>query len=68
MGTWTQWTGKPYVRQMQRGAVALAVAGMLAASVFGIFLIPMLYVVFQRLTEGRKPKDADGAESPTQAT
>lgn len=31
MGTWTQWTGKPYVRQMQRGAVALAVAGMLAA-------------------------------------
>jgi hydrophobe/amphiphile efflux-1 (HAE1) family protein len=43
-------------------------AGMLAASVFGIFLIPMLYVVFQRLTEGRKPKDADGAESPTQAT
>ncbi len=28
-------------------------AGMLAASIFGIFLIPMLYVVFQRLTEGR---------------
>lgn len=26
-------------------------AGMLAASVFGIFLIPMLYVVFQRLQE-----------------
>lgn len=28
-------------------------AGMLAASIFGIFIIPMLYVVFQRLTEGR---------------
>ena len=28
-------------------------AGMLAASVFGIFIIPMLYVVFQRLSEGR---------------
>jgi HAE1 family hydrophobic/amphiphilic exporter-1 len=28
-------------------------AGMLAASIFGIFLIPMLYVVFQRLSEGR---------------
>jgi HAE1 family hydrophobic/amphiphilic exporter-1 len=26
-------------------------AGMLAASIFGIFLIPMLYVVFQRLRE-----------------
>jgi len=28
-------------------------AGMIAAAAFGIFLIPMLYVVFQRLTEGR---------------
>ena len=28
-------------------------AGMAFASVFGIFLIPMLYVVFQRLREGR---------------
>ena len=28
-------------------------AGMLAAAIFGIFLIPMLYVVFQRLVEGR---------------
>ena len=32
-------------------------AGMLAASIFGIFLIPMLYVVFQRLTEGRGRKE-----------
>jgi multidrug efflux pump subunit AcrB len=30
-------------------------SGMVFASVFGIFLIPMLYVVFQRLREGRKP-------------
>jgi len=34
--------------------------GMLAASTVGIFLIPMLYVVFQSLREraGRKPKSA----------
>ncbi|MEZ5855025.1 MAG: multidrug efflux RND transporter permease subunit [Hyphomicrobiaceae bacterium] len=37
-------------------AVGLPVlAGMLAASIFGIFLIPMLYVVFQRLREGSWP-------------
>jgi hydrophobic/amphiphilic exporter-1 (mainly G- bacteria), HAE1 family len=35
-------------------AVGLPVlTGMIAASMFGIFLIPMLYVVFQRLSEGR---------------
>lgn len=35
-------------------AVGLPVlAGMLAASIFGIFLIPMLYVVFQRMREGQ---------------
>jgi len=34
-------------------AVGLPVlAGMLAASAFGIFLIPMLYVAFQRMREG----------------
>jgi HAE1 family hydrophobic/amphiphilic exporter-1 len=33
-------------------------AGMVFASVFGIFLIPMLYVVFQRLREGRKPAES----------
>jgi hypothetical protein len=38
--------------------------GMLAASIFGIFMIPMLYVVFQALRErikgalGGKPKPA----------
>ncbi len=35
-------------------AVGLPVlAGMLAASIFGIFLIPMLYVVFQRMRESQ---------------
>ncbi|HEX2840500.1 multidrug efflux RND transporter permease subunit [Hyphomicrobium sp.] len=33
-------------------------AGMLFASVFGIFIIPMLYVVFQRMREGRKPAES----------
>ncbi len=38
-------------------AVAVPVLfGMLAASIFGIFLIPMLYVVFQRLQEWRTPQ------------
>lgn len=37
-------------------AVGLPVlAGMLAASLVGIFFIPMLYVVFQRLREHRRP-------------
>ena len=40
-----------------RQAVATAVFfGMLAASVFGIFLIPGLYVVFQRLRDGVKSR------------
>ena len=38
-------------------------AGMLAAAIFGIFLIPMLYVVFQRLVEGRS-RQAKEAEDP----
>jgi len=42
-------------------------AGMLAASVFGIFLIPMLYVVFQRLTEGRGAKDDAEKATPADA-
>jgi HAE1 family hydrophobic/amphiphilic exporter-1 len=41
-------------------AVGLPVmAGMLAASALGIFLIPMLYVVFQRLREGGMPWSSD---------
>jgi HAE1 family hydrophobic/amphiphilic exporter-1 len=40
-----------------RHAVATAVFfGMLAASVFGVFLIPGLYVVFQRLRDGVKSR------------
>ncbi len=47
-------------------AVGLPVlAGMIAASAFGIFLIPMLYVIFQRLSEGRfRPSRKDGDEDP----
>ena len=44
--------------QISRRAVGTPVfGGMLAASTIGIFLIPMLYVVFQRLREWspRKP-------------
>jgi len=40
-------------------------AGMIAASVFGVFLIPMLYVVFQRLTEGRRKRPLQ--EAPADA-
>jgi len=42
-------------------------AGMLAAAIFGIFLIPMLYVVFQRLTEagGKTPETEDAKSSET---
>jgi HAE1 family hydrophobic/amphiphilic exporter-1 len=47
-----------------RHAVATAVFfGMLAASVFGIFLIPGLYVVFQRLRDRVKGRPA-GTELP----
>jgi hydrophobe/amphiphile efflux-1 (HAE1) family protein len=37
-------------------------AGMLGAAIFGIFLIPMLYVVFQRLQEGRRAQETKPAE------
>jgi HAE1 family hydrophobic/amphiphilic exporter-1 len=44
-------------------------AGMIAASTLGIFLIPMLYVVFQRLVEGdwgwRKRRQAVAAGEPS---
>jgi hypothetical protein len=50
---------------LSRQAVGLPVfGGMLAASIFGIFMIPMLYVVFQALRErikgafAGKPKPA----------
>ncbi len=61
----------PLVRANGPGAdsmIAVGVpvlAGMLAASVFGVFLIPMLYVVFQRLQEGRaKDVESKEAEQP----
>lgn len=37
-------------------------AGMLTASLIGIFLIPMLYVVFQTLREGRKRLNKHGSQ------
>jgi multidrug efflux pump subunit AcrB len=44
-------------------AVGLPVlAGMLAASLVGIFIIPMLYVVFQTMRERGKPNDAPSVE------
>lgn len=44
-------------------AVGLPVlAGMIAASVFGIFLIPMLYVVFQSMRERRWPSTRDAED------
>ncbi|MGY4512381.1 efflux RND transporter permease subunit [Bradyrhizobium sp. USDA 3650] len=50
--------------QMSRRAVGTAVfGGMLAASLIGIFLIPMLYVVFQNLRERVKARFAPGARS-----
>ncbi len=42
-------------------------AGMLAASVFGVFLIPMLYVVFQRLTEWGGTTDDAKKAAPVDA-
>ncbi|WP_334149168.1 efflux RND transporter permease subunit [Hyphomicrobium sp.] len=42
-------------------------AGMIAAAALGIFLIPMLYVVFQRLTEGRGTDAAARTPAPADA-
>jgi len=42
---------------LSRQSVGIPVfAGMIAASSFGVFLIPMLYVTFQRLREWTKAK------------
>ncbi len=40
----------------RRGVGTPVFGGMILASTLGIFLIPMLYVVFQRIREGRGPK------------
>ena len=42
----------------QRGVGTAVFSGMIAASFLGIFLIPLLYVVFQRLREKIKRKPA----------
>jgi multidrug efflux pump subunit AcrA (membrane-fusion protein) len=45
--------------QLSRRGVGTAVfSGMIAASFLGVFLIPLLYVVFQRLREGIKRQPA----------
>jgi HAE1 family hydrophobic/amphiphilic exporter-1 len=54
----------------QRAVGTAVFGGMLAASMLGVFLIPMLYVVFQRFRElvhGTPPAAADGAPAPVQA-
>ena len=47
----------------RRGVGTVVFGGMLAAAIIGIFLIPLLYVVFQWARE--KVKGPDGAKSPT---
>jgi multidrug efflux pump subunit AcrB len=52
--------------QLSRRGIGTSVfAGMLAASTIGIFVIPMLYVVFQRLREWghRRGKASEPAPS-----
>jgi HAE1 family hydrophobic/amphiphilic exporter-1 len=53
----------------QRAVGTAVFGGMLAASLIGIFLIPMLYVVFQRLREkvrgeGSAPAPTTGVDAP----
>jgi multidrug efflux pump subunit AcrB len=51
--------------QLSRRGVGTAVfSGMIAASFLGIFLIPLLYVVFQRMREKVKRRSArDGLQA-----
>jgi Cu/Ag efflux pump CusA len=50
---------------LSRRAVGTPVfGGMLGASLIGIFLIPMLYVVFQTLREGLKRRLGAAPPSP----
>jgi len=52
---------------LSRRAVGTPVfGGMLAAALFAIFVIPMLYVVFQRLRE-RSSRGKAGLETPLAA-
>jgi HAE1 family hydrophobic/amphiphilic exporter-1 len=41
--------------------------GMLAAAIFGIFVIPMLYVVFQRMREWTAGRTQDAASRDASA-
>ena len=51
--------------QVSRRAVGTPVfAGMLAASTLGIFLIPMLYIVFQSMRERVKARFGGGDNTP----
>jgi hypothetical protein len=49
---------------ISRRAVGTPVfAGMLAASAIGVFVIPMLYVVFQSMREGAKRRFSKGTRT-----
>jgi multidrug efflux pump subunit AcrB len=51
--------------EISRRAVGTAVfGGMLAASSIGIFMVPILYVTFQRLREGAKKRFGGGNKQP----
>ena len=58
----------------RRGVGTPVFAGMLAASSMGIFLVPMLYVTFQKLSEGvkarfgRSPKHRSDVPPPSGTT
>jgi len=55
--------------QLSRRGVGTAVfSGMIAASLLGIFLIPVLYVVFQRMREAVKRRAATSPARSTAAT
>ncbi len=52
----------------QRGVGTAVFGGMLAAATVGIFFIPVLYVIFQRLRERIKgPVSAASAPAPVSA-
>jgi multidrug efflux pump subunit AcrB len=49
----------------RRGVGTSVFAGMLAASTIGIFVIPMLYVVFQQLREWGHQRGKAGEPAPS---
>jgi HAE1 family hydrophobic/amphiphilic exporter-1 len=48
----------------RRGVGTAVFGGMLAATILGIFLVPVLYVIFQRMREWRRGRKADAAAPP----